>query len=105
MLISSVSDFFLIFEKGFWIRRYFPPKNRLYLPLKRRLLISEISAPQFASFFLKNAHYRDYRSHLSGFCGFACNFIGLRSFTKGCIDNFNSLTAIRFRREQKTPFP
>jgi hypothetical protein len=63
--------------------------------LVRRPLISEISAPQFASFFLKNTHYRDYRSHLSGFCGFALNFISLRSFTKGCIDDFDQMGLMR----------
>ncbi len=41
--------------------------------LARRLLISEISASQFASFSTKNAHYHDYRSHLTGFCSFDCN--------------------------------
>ncbi len=56
--------------------------------LARRPLISEISAPQFASFSLKNAQYRDCRSHLSGFCSFTCDFISLCSFTKGCIDDF-----------------
>ncbi len=35
--------------------------------LARRLLISTTSAPQLASFFTKNAHYRDYRCHLTGF--------------------------------------
>ncbi len=57
--------------------------------LARRLLISEISAPQFASFSTKNAHYRDYRSHLTGFCSFDRDLISLCSFTKGCIGNFN----------------
>jgi hypothetical protein len=63
--------------------------------LARRPLISKISALQFASIFLKNAHYRNYLSHLSGFCGFACNFISLRSFTKGCVDNFDWMGLMR----------
>ncbi len=40
-------------------------------------------------FLLKNAHCRDYCSHLSGFCGFFCNFISLHSYAKGCINNFD----------------
>jgi hypothetical protein len=59
--------------------------------LARRPLISEISAPPLASFFTMNAHYRNYRSHLTGFCSYDCNFISLYSFTKGCIGNFNQM--------------
>jgi hypothetical protein len=33
--------------------------------LARRLLISKISDPQFASSSFKNSHYRDYRCHLT----------------------------------------
>jgi hypothetical protein len=57
--------------------------------LARRPLISETSAPQFASFSLKNAHYRYYRSHFFGFCGFFRDFISLRSYAKGCVDDFD----------------
>jgi hypothetical protein len=67
MLISLVSGLFLIFEKGFLIRRYFPLEIGTFHLLARRLLISEISAPQFASCSTKNAHYHNYRSHLTGF--------------------------------------
>ncbi len=35
--------------------------------MARRLLISKISTLRFASFFTQNAHYRNYRSHLTGF--------------------------------------
>ncbi len=58
-------------------------------------LNSEISPPQFASFSLKNAHYRDYLSHLSGFCSFACDFISLHSVTRGCINNFDRMGLMR----------
>ncbi len=40
-------------------------------------------------FFTKNAHHHDHRSHLTGFCSFACDFISPCSFTRGCIGNFN----------------
>jgi hypothetical protein len=63
--------------------------------LARRPLISEIGAQQFAFFSTKKAHYRNYRSHLSGFCSFDRNFISLRSFTKGCIDDFNWMGLMR----------
>jgi hypothetical protein len=63
--------------------------------LARRLLTSKISAPQFASFSTKNAHYRNYRSYLFGFCGFTRNFISLCSFTKGCIEDFNRTGLMR----------
>jgi hypothetical protein len=89
MLISLVSNLFLIFEEGFAIRGYFPAKNWLFLPFGKKASLSETSALQFASFSFKNAHYHDYRSHLTGFCGFFCNFISLCSFTKGCIDDFD----------------
>jgi hypothetical protein len=89
MLISSVSGLFSIFEKGFLIRGYFPLENRLFLPFGKKAFHFRISTLQFASFFLKNAHYRDYRSHLSGFCGLAGNLISLCSFAKGCINNFD----------------
>ena len=57
--------------------------------LARRPIISETSAPQFAFFSLKNAHYHYYRGHLSGFCGFFCDFISLHSYAKGCFDDFD----------------
>jgi hypothetical protein len=40
-------------------------------------------------FCLKNAHYRYYRSHLSGFCGFFPDFTSLHSYAKGCINDFD----------------
>jgi hypothetical protein len=89
VLISSVSDLFSIFEKGFAIRGYVPAKIGSFRLLARRPLISETSAPQIAFLFLKNAHYRYYRGHLSGFCGFFCDFISFRSYAKGCIDDFD----------------
>jgi hypothetical protein len=95
MLISSVSGLFLIFEKGFLIRGYFPPEIGSFRLLARRLLISEIGTPQFASFSTKNAHYRDYHRHLTGFCSFDCNLISLRSFTKGRIGNLNRMGLMR----------
>jgi hypothetical protein len=55
----------------------------------RRLLISAISAPQLASFFTKNAHYRDYRSHLTGFCSFYRDSSSPCNFTRGRIGDFN----------------
>ncbi len=91
MLISSVSDLFSIFEKGFVIRGYFSAKIGSFCLLARRPLISETSALQFASFSFENAHYQDYRS----LCGFFCNFISLCSFAKGCINNFDQMGLMR----------
>ncbi len=56
--------------------------------LARKLLVSQISALQLASLSIKNAHHRDHRSHLTGFCIFNCNFISPHVITRGCIDNF-----------------
>jgi hypothetical protein len=75
MLISLVSSLSLISEKGFLICGYFPPQNLLFLPFGKKASQSKISAPQFASFSTKNAHYRNYRSHLTSFCSFECDFI------------------------------
>ncbi len=95
MLFSSVSGLFSIFEKGFSIAGIFLWKIGSFCLMARRLPISDISAPQFASFFTKNAHYRDYRRHLTGFCSFDCDLISLCSFTKGCIGNFNRTGLMR----------
>jgi hypothetical protein len=63
--------------------------------LARRLLIFAISTLQFTSISTKNAHYRNYCSHLTGFCSFDCNLISLCSFFKGCIGNFNQMGLMR----------
>ncbi len=89
MLISSEFSLFSISVKGFSLCGYYLRKIGSFRLLARRLLISEISAPQFASFFTKYAHYHDYHSHLTGFCSFDCNFISLHSFIESCIGNFN----------------
>jgi hypothetical protein len=57
--------------------------------LARRLLIPGLSIPQIASFLLKNAHHHNRRSHLTGFCGFDCNFISPGGITRGCSGNFD----------------
>jgi hypothetical protein len=49
MLISLVSGLFLIFEKGFSIRGYFPPENLLFLPFGKKIF----SFPRLA---LRNLH-------------------------------------------------
>ncbi len=89
MLISSVSDLFLFLRKVSRSAGIFLQKIGSFCLLVRRPLISETSAPQFASFSFENAHYCNYCSHLSGFCSFFCNFISLCSYAKGCIDDFD----------------
>jgi hypothetical protein len=76
-------------EKGFLIRGYFPPENWYFLLLGEKA--SHSCNQRFATcfFFAKNAHHRDHCSHLTAFCSFDCNFISPRSFTGGCIGDFN----------------
>ncbi len=95
MLISSVSGLFSILRWASRSTDIFLWKIGSFRLLARRLPISKTSAMQFASYFTKNAHYRDYRSNLTGFCSFDCNLICLCSFTKGCIGDFNRMGLMR----------
>ncbi len=67
---SSHLAFSQFLRKVSWCAGIFRRNIGSFRLLVRRPLISEISAPQFASFFTKNAHCRNYGSHLSGFCSF-----------------------------------
>ncbi len=89
-LVLFSSNFFDLDANFFGIRSFlnfwervslsvgiFLQKIGTFLLLARRLLISKISALQLASFFTKNAHHRDHRSHLTGFCSFNRDFISI----------------------------
>jgi hypothetical protein len=107
-LVQFSSNFFNLDANFFGIRPFLDFWERLLDPRVFSSGISTLSAfwqeglsfPRLALrnvhlFSPKNAHYRDYLSHLSGFCGLAWDFNSLCSFTKGRIDNFNQTGLMR----------